>query len=127
MHIRILALRAARTALALALTSVTACSSVTDSLLEAVDPDIINPGNVNSLDGAIALYNGGVQRFTASTGGDISTWLFGGLLADEWSSSSTFVQNDETDQRAIQPNNGEVEDAVRHRSTRTSATQRSRR
>ena len=27
---------------------------------------------------------------------------------DEWSTSSTFVQNDETDQRSIQINNGTV-------------------
>ena len=32
---------------------------------------------------------------------DESTWLFGGLLVDEWATSSTFVQNDETDQRSI--------------------------
>jgi hypothetical protein len=88
-----------------------ACSDVKDTLLEAVDPDIIPPGSVNSAEGALALYSGALGRLktTASgTGGEGSTWLFGGLLADEWSTSSTFVQNDETDQRSIQVNNSTV-------------------
>ncbi len=124
MRIRTLAARALKFSVALAFISITACSSVTDSLLEATDPDIINPGDVGSLDGAVALYNGGMQRFTAITGGNESTWLFGGLLADEWSSSSTFVQNDETDQRSIQDNNSQVEGMLyRLFRARTSATQ----
>lgn len=124
MRTRTLAARAFRTCLALALTAAAACSSVTDSLLEAVDPDIINPTDVGSLDGAVALYNGAMQRFTAVTGGAESTWLFGGLLVDEWSSSSTFVQNDETDQRSIQVNNSQVEGMLyRLFRTRTGATQ----
>src|SRR5690349_9162411 len=88
-----------------------ACSDVTDTLLEATDPDIIAPGNANSAEGALALYNGALGRLktiTSGSGGEGSTWLFGGLLADEWSTSSTFVQNDETDQRSIQTNNSTV-------------------
>src|SRR5215203_3803716 len=93
-----------------------ACSSVTDNLLEAVDPDILTPVNANSAEGALALYNGALGRLKQitggitinSSGGEGSSWLFGGLLADEWSTSSTFVQNDETDQRSIQINNGTV-------------------
>jgi hypothetical protein len=88
-----------------------ACSDVKDNLLEAVDPDVIPPGASNSAEGALALYFGALGRLkTASsgTGGEGSTWLFGGLLADEWSTSSTFVQNDETDQRSIQTNNSTV-------------------
>jgi starch-binding outer membrane protein, SusD/RagB family len=94
-----------------------ACSNVTDTLLEAVDPDIIAPGNANSAEGALALYNGGLSRLktiTSGSGGEGSTWLFGGLLADEWSTSSTFVQNDETDQRAIQINNGTINTMFRN-------------
>src|SRR6476660_3470779 len=82
-----------------------------DTLLEAVDPDVITPGNVNSAEGALALYNGALGRLKTngpSTAGEGSSWLFGGLLADEWSTSSTFVQNDETDQRSIQINNSTV-------------------
>src|SRR5215213_6947617 len=88
-----------------------ACSDVKDTLLEAVDPDIIPPVAANSAEGALALYFGALGRLktiTSGTGGEGSTWLFGGLLADEWSTSSTFVQNDETDQRSIQLNNSTV-------------------
>jgi hypothetical protein len=104
-----------------------ACSNVTDSLLEATDPDIIAPGNTNSAEGALALYNGGLSRLKTigpSTAGEGSTWLFGGLLADEWSTSSTFVQNDETDQRSIAINNSTVNTMLRQLArARTSANE----
>jgi hypothetical protein len=94
------------------LLAIAACK-LTDSLLEAKDPDIINPQDVQNAEGALALANGALDFFRDITGGsgatgEGSTWLFGGLLADEWSTSSTFVQNDETDQRKIQTNNGTV-------------------
>jgi len=88
-----------------------ACGDAKDTLLEAVDPDIIPPAAANSAEGALALYYGALGRLktmSSGTGGEGSTWLFGGLLADEWSTSSTFVQNDETDQRSIQLNNSTV-------------------
>jgi len=104
-----------------------ACSDVTDTLLEAVDPDIIAPGNANSAEGALALYNGALGRLktiTGGSGGEGSTWLFGGLLADEWSTSSTFVQNDETDQRTIAINNSTVNTMFRQLArARTSSTE----
>ena len=85
-----------------------ACSSVTDSLLTADIPDIIPPELTNTLEGALGLSNGALDTFRDITAGSESTWLFGGLLADEWSTSSTFPQNDETDQRHILENNGQV-------------------
>src|SRR5215217_2476512 len=104
-----------------------ACSDAKDTLLEAVDPDIIPPSSANSAEGALALYNGALARLktiTAGTGGEGSTWLFGGLLADEWSTSSTFVQNDETDQRSIQINNSTVNTMFRGLARgRTSSTE----
>jgi hypothetical protein len=104
-----------------------ACSNVTDSLLEAEDPDIISPENARSAEGALALYNGALGRLqdiTGGGGGEGSTWLFGGLLADEWTTSSTFVQNDETDQRSIQVNNSTVTGMFRNLArARTSATE----
>jgi len=97
--------RAGMRALAAAgLLAVAACD-LTDSLLEAKDPDLINPEDVQNAEGAVALANGALEFFRDLTAGDESTWLFGGLLADEWSTSSTFVQNDETDQRKVQTNN----------------------
>jgi starch-binding outer membrane protein, SusD/RagB family len=93
------------------------CTSVTDSLLTAKDPDIILPGSFQSAEGAQALYIGALGRLKTST---VSTsglqepeFLFSGLLADEWSTSSTFVQNDEVDQRKIQLNNSSVRDQFR--------------
>jgi len=86
------------------LLAIAACD-LTDSLLEAKDPDLINPEDVQNAEGALALANGALEFFRDLTAGDESTWLFGGLLADEWSTSSTFVQNDETDQRKVQTNN----------------------
>ena len=104
-----------------------ACSNVTDNLLEAVDPDILAPENANSAEGALAIYNGALGRLktiTGGSGGEGSTWLFGGLLADEWSTSSTFVQNDETDQRSIQINNSTVNGMYRQLArARTSSTE----
>ena len=114
----------ARAVMALTLVSAAACSGVTDTLLEATDPDIIPPSNVASVEGAKALATGTISRLTAITGGAESTWLFGGLLADEWSTSSTFVQNDETDQRSIQENNSSINNMLyRLYRTRTAANQ----
>lgn len=89
------------------LLTIGACD-ITDTLLEARDPDLIDPADVNNAEGAVAVANGALEFFRDLTGGDESTWLFGGLLADEWSTSSTFVQNDETDQRKVQQNNSSV-------------------
>ena len=115
--------RVATTILAAALL-VTGCDRVKTSLLEAVDPDIIDPSNVQSATGAVAVRNGALQRLRQATADGESTWMFGGLLADEWATSSTFVQNDETDQREIQLNNGTVQGELRalYR-VRTSANQ----
>jgi hypothetical protein len=105
------------------------CSRVTEPLLEAPDPDLIVPGSIQNADGAQGLYIGALSRLrqaTASTGGGLQEpeWLFSGLLADEWSTSSTFVQNDEVDQRNIKLDNGSVRDLFRALArARTGATQ----
>jgi hypothetical protein len=91
----------------------TGCQAANDRFLNVVDPDIINVSDVNNSDAAIALANGVVGTFKSATGGGESTWMFGGLLADEWSTSSTFIQNDETDQRRIQYINSSVTGMLR--------------
>jgi hypothetical protein len=88
-------------------------SACTDSLLKATDPDLIAPSDLDTPEGASALRIGALQRWRFATGGDNtngqeSTWLTGGLLADEWGTSSTFVQNDELDERQIKLNNSTV-------------------
>jgi hypothetical protein len=101
-----------------------ACSSVTDSLLEVQDPDLIMPSNVNSLTGARAVANGALGRFRGMTAGGEGTWLYGGLMADEWGTSSTFIQNDETDQRKVQLLNTQVTGFYRNiNRVRTAANQ----
>ena len=79
---------------------------------------------MQSAAGATAVRNGALSRLRTATADGESTWLFGGLLVDEWATSSTFVQNDETDQRQIQLNNSTVNGTLRalYR-VRTSANQ----
>ncbi len=116
--------RVTRALVPAALMSLMACSGITDTLLEATDPDVINPGGVNSIEGARGLHIGTISRLTEVTAGNESTWLFGGLLGDEWATSSTFVQNDETDQRRIQENNSQITNMLyRLYRTRTAANQ----
>lgn len=108
--------RAAQLLLAagIAVLAAQACSNVTDPLLEAQDPDLILPNNVNSLPGARAVAEGALGRFRNMTAGAESMWMYGGLMADEWTTSSTFVQNDETDQRRVQPLNTQVTNFYRN-------------
>jgi hypothetical protein len=103
---------------------ITACDTLKTNLLEAVNPSIIDPSAVQSAAGATALRNGALSRLRTATADGESTWLFGGLLVDEWATSSTFVQNDETDQRNIQLSNATVNTALRQLyRVRTSANQ----
>jgi hypothetical protein len=84
------------------------CRNPQDSLLEADDPDIITPESANSPEGAEALRVGAMGRLQSITAGGENAWLLGGLLVDEWKSSDTFSQRNETDERKVQDNNGNV-------------------
>ena len=84
------------------------CSNVKENLLAADDPDIITPESANSSEGADALRIGAMSRLQNITAGGENTWLLGGLLVDEWKSSDTFSQRNETDERKVQENNGNV-------------------
>lgn len=104
--------------------AVLGCSGVTDSLLEVQDPDIVEPTNARSPAGSVAVANGALGRLRGITAGSESTWMFGGLLVDEWGTSSTFIQNDETDWRKIQDNNSQVQGMLRRLyQVRTAANQ----
>ena len=109
--------RAVRRALPLVLLAA-ACSSTKDQLLGVENPNAITTDNLQNADGAVALANGVIASFRnitgAATTGTESSWMFGGLLADEWSTSSTFVQNDETDQRRIQLFNSSITEQLRN-------------
>ena len=120
---RIAALVAAMT---IALGAVAACHS--DSLLTADDPDLISPKDIDNPDGAAGLRLGALSRLRDMTGGTggsgESPWLYSGLLADEYTSTSTFAQNDETDKRTIQTSNSIVTGHFRdYFRTRTAAMQ----
>jgi hypothetical protein len=91
-----------------AIVAAAACADAKSQLLEAPDPDLIAPELVQSPDGANAVRIGALARLRTATAGSDGDWLFGGLLTDEWSTSSTFIQNDEADQRRIALNNGTV-------------------
>src|SRR5262245_5000829 len=101
-----------------------ACADAKNQLLSAPDPDLIDPSLVQSPDGANAVRIGALDRFRTATAASDGAWLCGGLLADEWSTSSTFVQNDETDQRKVALNNSTVRDFYRSLNrVRTAANQ----
>ena len=114
--------RASGVLVAAAALALAACGGK-DSLLEAVDPDIINPTDVNSADGADALRIGALSRLTSITATPTSlsnegAWFWGGLMTDEWKSGDTFTQRDETDKRSTLVDNSLITLAYRnlHRS-----------
>src|SRR3954471_9629040 len=92
---------------------VASCDQLKTTLLEAKDPDIIDPSSVQSPAGANAVRAGALNRLRLMTtgsgnAGTEGTWLLGGLLVDEWSTTSTFVQNDEADERQTSLSNSSV-------------------
>ncbi|MFN2563810.1 MAG: hypothetical protein ABR499_02200 [Gemmatimonadaceae bacterium] len=93
-----------------ALGGVQACRAT--DLLETQDPDVIFPEDLDSPQGAEGLRLGALSRLRTLAGGSGSAgenaWLYSGLLVDEFGSSSTFTQNDETDKRAVLVNNALV-------------------
>lgn len=91
-----------------ALLSASCHNSVTDTVLAVQLPGIIAPASAATVSGAIALATGARSRLRSMTAGSESSWLFGGLLGDEWTTSSTFIQNDEADERRISLTNSTV-------------------
>src|SRR4051812_17194231 len=84
---------------------------VKSTLLDAPIPTVIDPSAVNSAAGADALRIGALSRLRGMAGGagsGDSPWMFSGLLTDEWKSSDTFSQRNETDQRSVQENNANL-------------------
>ena len=84
---------------------------IKQELLAPQNPSIIDPSSVNSPAAAAGLRVGAIGQLKSRTAGGESVWLYGGLLADEWKSSDTFSQRNETDQRSIQTNNGNTQGA----------------
>jgi hypothetical protein len=84
-----------------------------DTLLQVQHPDILTPVDLNSSDGAEGLRVGAIGRLASMTAGDESSWLYGGLMVDEWRSSDTFIQRDQADSRTIDAGNSFVAAAFR--------------
>lgn len=89
------------------------CDQITDPLLEFRDPDIINPEDITTAEGADALRLGAFGRLNTMTSGGESVLILGGLLADEFRSGDTFIQRNETDQRSIDTTNSFMVTAAR--------------
>jgi starch-binding outer membrane protein, SusD/RagB family len=102
-------------AMGVALLSSGACNAK-ETLLDAPIPTVIDPSAANSPAGADALRIGALSRLrgltAGSTSGD-SPWMFAGLITDEWKSSDTFSQRNETDQRSVQTNNANLTPILR--------------
>lgn len=80
-----------------------------DSLLDVDDPDIIDPGNLVSVQGAEALFNGAIAEFAlAKDGGatgDLGIVEAGGWFTDEFAFGGTPPQAREMDLRAVAEDN----------------------
>lgn len=100
-----------------ALPTMFACNQLREDLLSAQDPDIITPESVKSAAGADAQRIGVLSRLRnlgpGGGGSNGTAWTQSGLLVDEWKSSNTFSQHNETDERKVQDNNGVVLSALR--------------
>ena len=85
-----------------------ACS--TEEILNVEDPDIINPGSVNSPAGAAALFAGAIGEFSfaivGDAGGTEGQILVSGSFTDELINSETFPTRLEYELRSISLGNG---------------------
>jgi len=79
--------------------------SVKNELLAPQNPSVISPGAISTPQAADALRIGAYGVLKTVTGGSESMWLLGGLMTDEWKSSDTFSQRNETDQRSVELTN----------------------
>ncbi len=84
-----------------------------DRVVRATDPDIVDPNFIRSISGAEGVRIGTLGRFNANTTGGESMLLYGGLMADEFTTGDTFTQRIETDQRSMTPENANLTTAYR--------------
>lgn len=77
----------------------------TEEIVSVETPDIVDPANVESANGANAVRVGALTRLNFSTSGDESLFLLGGLFADEFNNGDSFIARQEIDRRSITPEN----------------------
>src|SRR5690349_14501159 len=111
MHISFRAPWVRAAALASGLVALSGCN-VRDTFLSPQQPGTILPGDISSagVGGAEAIRVGALGRFQqlspgGGNGNQTEATLLGDLLGDVWKSGDTFVQHNETDQRAVSTNN----------------------
>lgn len=96
----------------LACAPIVASCDVKQELLAPQQPGVLGPGDIASsgAPGAEALRIGAIGGLQAFTGGgnvnQENIWMLSDLLTDVWKSGDTFLERNETDQRAIQSSNG---------------------
>ncbi len=87
-------------------------------VLDVQDPDIIDPNNVNTPAGAVALYSGSIGEWSFAIVGDAGVTegqiLVGGLMSDEYIHSGTFPTRLEFEQRKIDERNGTLTGVFRN-------------
>ncbi len=110
----ILSLRSLQAAAVLALLPLGACG-----LLDTDQPNIIDPGEINSPEGAQALREGAIADFGFAKDGDGTQFddgliLTGGLLTDEFIHSTTPPSQQEIDQRTTALINPTLSDVYRN-------------
>jgi hypothetical protein len=109
-----LSLRSVRTAALVLLLPLGACG-----LLDTEQPNIVDPGSVNSPEGAQSLRLGAIADFTFVKDGDGTQFddgliLTGGLLSDEFVHSTTPPSEQEIDQRTTALLNPSLSDVYRN-------------
>lgn len=110
----IISLRSLRAAALLTLIPLGACG-----LLDTDQPNIIDPGEINSPEGAMALREGAIADFAFAKDGDGTQFddgliLAGGLLTDEFIHSTTPPSQQEVDQRTTALINPTLSDVYRN-------------
>jgi hypothetical protein len=89
-----------------------ASCNVKQELLAPEQPAVLGPGEIASAGaaGAEALRVGAIGGLQSMVGGTTvnqeNIWMLSDLLTDVWKSGDTFLERNETDQRAVQASNG---------------------
>src|SRR5262245_5948884 len=92
---------------AVALLSSTACN-IRHELVLPETPGVIDPGAVDGPTGANGLRIGALGALKLQTGSGESLWQLGGLLADEWRSSSSNAATNDIDRRSTANDNASL-------------------
>lgn len=102
---------AALSGIAAGVLAVGACSP--SDVLDVTDPDIINPADVQSPEGANAVRLGALARLAGATSGSGEIFMLSGMFADEYINGDSFIARQEIDQRIVTAENSFLNTAIR--------------